>query len=168
MRGAAAADLYGGPALRQVHSLFARLASRAAPFGVEPQTAGVVQATLMKAAPRYAAITGSVSADDIGGVSGAAPVRLFALLGIGWVSLIGTVLYRWIRAPYFGPTDPGPDPIPYDVLICLRIFEGVMCALAALLIWSCVVKPWWRDGLPGADGVFCLAWLTLWFQDNSM
>jgi hypothetical protein len=43
-----------------------------------------------------------------------------------------------------------------------------MCALAALLIWSCVVKPWWRDGLPGADGVFCLAWLTLWFQDNSM
>jgi hypothetical protein len=36
---------------------------------------------------------------------------------------------------------------------------------AALLCWSRIIKPWWTEGEPSADGILCMAWLTLWFQD---
>jgi hypothetical protein len=122
----------------------------------------------MKAAFGSDALPAAASADDVGGAAGAAPVRVFALLGSAWLVLIAWVLIRWFNAPYFGPTDPGPDPVPNDVLVCIRVFETLMSALGLFLLWEFIIKPWWKDGEPSADGILCAAWLTLWFQDLFM
>jgi hypothetical protein len=103
-------------------------------------------------------------AGDVAGVE-SAPVKLFAVLGSFWVVLIGFVLYRWVSAPYFGPTEPGPDSAPSYVLWCIRLMEGWLSLVSLWLVWECIVKPLRMRGEMSTDGLLCITWLTLWFHD---
>jgi hypothetical protein len=106
------------------------------------------------------------SAQDIASPAAESPVVVCAVLGAAWVLLLGYVLVRWLTADYFGPTLPGPDPVPSSTLWFIRILESSMAAVTLWLIWECIVKPIRETGEIGADGLLVMTWFTLWFHDN--
>lgn len=107
----------------------------------------------------------AASSRDIALPAAEAPVRVCAVLGLGWVLLIGYVMVRWITADYFGPTDPGPDLPPASTIWFIRIIQTVMTAGTLFLIWECIIKPIRQTGEIGTDGLLVLTWFTLWFHD---
>jgi hypothetical protein len=120
----------------------------------------------MKSAVASSLPRSSASARDIAPTSAAAPLKLFATLGAGWVLLIGYVFARWLSSDYFGPTPPGPDPLPSSSFWFIRILEGGMTLTTLWLIWECIVKPLRRDGAIDTDGLLVITWFTLWFHDT--
>jgi hypothetical protein len=115
--------------------------------------------------PRASLASGH-SALDVGATSQGAPVKVFAVLGLGWVLLIVYVFSRWLTSSYLGPTDPGPDQPPDYVLYSIRSFEVLMSLLSLWLVVECVIKPVLRTGEMSTDGMLVITWFSLWFHDT--
>jgi len=50
-------------------------------------------------------VSRSRAASDISGTDGAAVVRAWAFVGAGFITFMLYVVYHWVTAPYFGPTE---------------------------------------------------------------
>jgi hypothetical protein len=124
-----------------------------------------VRTVIASTAPRTRA---APSARDIAVLGADAPVKACALLGLAWVALIAYVFIGWVTSSYFGPTPTGSDIPPVSTLRFIRGMEIVMTASTAWLIWECILKPIWRDGEIGTDGLLVITWFTLWFHDTML
>ncbi len=95
-------------------------------------------------------------------------VKLWAGVGVFFLSFELYVWLKWISGPNFKPTDPGPDPIPrldYDILIAV---QAICVAAAALCVWYWIVKPWIREGRCTTDGMIAICMTFIVFYDPSM
>jgi hypothetical protein len=93
------------------------------------------------------------------------PVKAWAVVGAGILLFIAWVLLRWVTGPYFENVPSGPSDPPTWMKANL-VFWQVVSPLAAIgLIARFVVRPWLRDRRLGTDGIFVVAFCTLWFQD---
>jgi hypothetical protein len=93
------------------------------------------------------------------------PVKIWATLGGLILAFIVWVLFRWITGPYFQRVQPGPDPLPGWMKANL-IFWQIASPLAAIaLLVHFVARPLLRRRPLSTDGLFIIAFATLWFQD---
>ena len=93
------------------------------------------------------------------------PVKLFAAAGALVIGFWLFVLTRWVTGPRFERVSSGPDSPPQWMKVVLNTWQvaGIM-ALAFCLYWF-VLRPWRRDGRLSTDGLFCLSFAILSFQD---
>lgn len=98
-------------------------------------------------------------------VASTPPIKLFAIAGGLLLAFIIYVFARWIAGPYFKRVPAGPTRAPGWMLFALHAFEFGGLALAAFVVYRCVIAPWRRDGRPSTDGLLVIGYATVWFQD---
>lgn len=94
------------------------------------------------------------------------PVHAWALVGAAVWALELYVFAAWILSGDAVPTPTGPTPVPTYMKVAVHIAQwGGLCATVAFL-WFFLVRPWRREGRIGVDGLFCLVFLTILWQDT--
>ena len=93
------------------------------------------------------------------------PVKMWAAIGVAFFLVEGWALWGWITGPNFKSTPTGVTPVPLYMTIAIRGWE--ICAFPAffLFLWHFLIKPWKREGKIQSDGLFCLVFATIWWQD---
>lgn len=92
------------------------------------------------------------------------PVVGWATLGAGFVLLFAYLVVMWFASGDAKPTPAGD--VPTYTHIAARTWEALQVVLVPLFIYRVVVRPWRRDRNLTTDGVMCLAFFTLWWQDT--
>src|SRR5688572_10441234 len=95
----------------------------------------------------------------------AAPIRVWAAIGAGFLALTAYIYISWIAG---GPqeTPDGATPIPSWMTAVARIFEVSSTVGIIACLYLFVVKPWRQTRRLSTDGMFCLAMLSLSWQDT--
>jgi hypothetical protein len=72
----------------------------------------------------------------------------------------------WILSDDFKRTPVGPTPVPGWMKFLLNVWQygGLVGALA--IIYFVVYRPWRRDGRLSVDGLMCLGFLTVFWQNS--
>lgn len=92
------------------------------------------------------------------------PVLGWAVVGLGFLALETYIFGAWILS---GPerTPNGPSPIPTWMKITTPTLEVLATLSAIVWIYYVVIRPWRRQGHLSLDGLFTLAFLTLFWLD---
>jgi hypothetical protein len=94
------------------------------------------------------------------------PVHIWALVGVGVWCLQLYVWGAWIVSGDAVRTPTGSTPMPGYMKTGVFVAQwGGLVATAAFL-WFFLVRPWRRAGRIGLDGLFCLVFLTICWQDT--
>ena len=93
------------------------------------------------------------------------PVKLWAWLGAAYAAMIIYSMSGWIISGNATPTPKGSDPVPMYMKIFINSWEVVGIPLFILFLWKVMIRPWRREGRIQSDGLFCIAFFTLWWQD---
>lgn len=109
------------------------------------------------------------SAVDISGKDPTMLVKTWACIGSVFVVFIAWVIYRWVTAPYFGPTvlPPGVE-VPLHFKIGVHTVEIGMGLVWLYLIWTQIVRPIRDTGQPNTAGLLGIAFFIAIFWDPSM
>jgi hypothetical protein len=96
------------------------------------------------------------------------PVKLWA--GVGALILVveAVALVGWVTSGDAQPTDPGTTPVPGYMKAAIYTAEGLGLVLFAVFLYFFLVRPWKRTGRLTTDGLFCLVFATLFWQDPLM
>ncbi len=94
------------------------------------------------------------------------PVKIWATLGAIFVLLQIYLYTRWIFSDEFERTPVGPDEVPGWMKALLNIWQYGGLALALAIIYWVVYRPWRRDGRMSAEGLVCLGFLTVFWQNS--
>src|SRR5581483_6406011 len=94
------------------------------------------------------------------------PVVAWAFVGVAvWVLQIA-VLAGWILSGDATPTPTGVDAVPgymkTAAVVCQ--YGGLVCC--AVFLWFFLVRPWRRERRITLDGLFCLVFATIFWQDT--
>lgn len=93
-----------------------------------------------------------------------APIVLWAALGALCIVMQCYVFGAWIASSDFRPTDPGPDPVPPEVLNTIHNFERFSITLGLLaLVWFA----WgiWRNRRIDVWRLLMIGWLSSYWLD---
>lgn len=93
------------------------------------------------------------------------PAVYWAALGSAFLCLAAYVWGSWILSPDFRPSPAGPDPLPHNVWMSLRIVETIAALTIASMIVLFVVRPLIKDRAIGMDGLLMLNFLLMWWTD---
>ncbi|MGH8994239.1 MAG: spirocyclase AveC family protein [Acidimicrobiia bacterium] len=93
-------------------------------------------------------------------------VKFWALVGLVAIGFIVSGWLRWALSADFTPVPRGPDRLPTDDLLALRLLEAASGVLMAVLVWRCVVRPIRREGRLSFDGKLLLAGMLGYFVDQ--
>jgi hypothetical protein len=97
-----------------------------------------------------------------------APVRVWAAVGVAFLALQGWIYGSWLLSGDAVSRGTGPTPVPGWMQAAIRIFEvGSIVGIVAFL-WLFLIRPWRRAGHITLDGMFTLAFLTMFWQDPLM
>ncbi len=85
-------------------------------------------------------------------------VSLWALLGVFWILFVGQAWTRWaLSDDQFAPAPIfGPDTFSDSSLAVLRIIELVSLVIAAVTIWTFLIRPLWRQRQLTLDGMIVI------------
>lgn len=95
----------------------------------------------------------------------AAPVKLWAFIGVVVLCIMAYSLFQWFTSDHFHPSPVGTDPLPGYLIYVIRGLEVINVIGGALLVWFCIIKPWRQNGELSWDGMLCITAFTLFFQD---
>jgi hypothetical protein len=93
-------------------------------------------------------------------------VKGWAAAGIFFVALQIYVYGSWITSDHFERTPAGPTPLPGWMKVLLQFWQWGGLAFALGLIYWYVVRPLRRNRKMSSDGLLCLAFLTLFWQNS--
>ena len=97
-----------------------------------------------------------------------APIGVWAGLGVGFLILQAWIYGSWLAGGDVAAAPAGPTPVPGWMQAAIRTFEiGSVVAVIAFG-WFLLVRPWRRAGHVTLDGLFTLAFLTMFWQDPLM
>jgi len=97
-----------------------------------------------------------------------APVAVWAAVGAGFLVLQAWIYGSWLASGDLAAVGDGPTPVPGWMAATIRLFEvGSLVGFAAF-VWFFLVRPWRRSGHLTLDGLFTLAFLTMFWQDPLM
>ena len=114
-------------------------------------------------------VSRSRAASDISGTDGATVVRAWALVGAGFITFMLYVVYRWVTAPYFGPTELAAGvEVPLHFKIGVRTVEIGMSLVWSYFIYTQLWKPIRQTGQPNTAGLLGIAFFFAIFWDPSM
>lgn len=97
-----------------------------------------------------------------------APVAVWATLGVAFLGLQAWIYGSWLAGGEIAAAPAGPTPVPGWMQAAIRTFE--VGSVVAILVfgWFLLVRPWRRAGHITLDGLFTLAFLTMFWQDPLM
>lgn len=94
------------------------------------------------------------------------PVQIWAVAGALFVALQIYLYTAWILSDDFQRTPVGPTPIPGWMKFLLNVWQYGGLAAALAIIYFVVYRPWRRDGRLSVDGLICLSFLTVFWQNS--
>lgn len=97
-----------------------------------------------------------------------APVVVWATIGVGFLALQAWIYGSWLASGDLASVADGPTPVPGWMSTAIRIFELGSLVGGAAFLWFLVVRPWRRAGHITLDGLFTVAFLTIFWQDPLM
>jgi hypothetical protein len=110
---------------------------------------------------------GLVSAASVGGrARRLKPVQAWAVVGAAVWALQLTVWAAWIVSGDAVATPTGPTPVPTYMEVAVVVAQWGGLLATAVFLWFFLVRPWRREGRIGLDGLFCLVFLTICWQDT--
>lgn len=108
-----------------------------------------------------------------------APVKIWAGVGVFFVSMTLYAVVKWVTGPNFARVTTGPDQPPGWMKAVLTGSQIVIpIAAVAVILWF-LVRPWRRNGVVSFDGLLCIgvlaasvwdpasAYFRTWFAYNS-
>jgi hypothetical protein len=107
----------------------------------------------------------AVAADDAAHATRRAPVVWWAALGVIVLAFQLYLMAKWVTGPYFKPVPSGPSVPPTWMRVALVTGEVVSPLIALLVIYRTLVRPWMKKRVVATDGLFCLAFLAIVWQD---
>ena len=101
-------------------------------------------------------------------VQAARPAAVWVTVGVGFLALQAWIYGSWLASGDLAAVGNGPTPVPAWMSVTIRAFE--VGSLAGILAfgWFFLVRPWRQAGHITLDGMFTLAFLTMFWQDPLM
>lgn len=93
-------------------------------------------------------------------------IKAWAALGVLFLVVEGMALTRWITSGDAKRTPTGSDPVPGYMKVAIHGAEVVSVAAFALFLALVLLRPWRREGHITLDGLFCLVFVTVFWQDT--
>jgi hypothetical protein len=93
------------------------------------------------------------------------PVKVWAVIGGFFLALQAYIYAAWIFSDQFTRTPKGPDPIPTYMKIFDHTWEALGIPAVLIFLYYFLVRPWRREGRLTLDGMFCFAFLSIYWQD---
>lgn len=96
---------------------------------------------------------------DISGQDNGMVVKTWAIIGCVFLAFLSYVIYKWVTAPYFGPT-PVPEgvEVPLRMKIAIRALEIGFPLAWLYFIYTQIIKPIRQTGQPNTLGLIGVAW----------
>lgn len=93
------------------------------------------------------------------------PVKAWAVVGVLFLLIEGWALTRWFTSGDATPTPTGADTVPGYMKVAVHGAEVVSVVAFAVFVWLVLIRPWYREGSVTLDGLFCLVFFTVFWQD---
>jgi hypothetical protein len=93
------------------------------------------------------------------------PIKLFAALGVFFLALTIYIFAAWFLSGDAHAIPGGPTPFPTWWRVSIRVYEGLSSIAALTLLYLLLVKPWLRRGELTLDGLLCVVFIMLFWQD---
>lgn len=93
------------------------------------------------------------------------PVLGWAALGAAVLLLDLYVFGSWVVFDHPTATPAGADPVPTYMVVAARIADVVSVPALVAFVWFFLVRPWRRAGHLTLDGMFVIAYLTMYWLD---
>jgi len=93
------------------------------------------------------------------------PVVGWAVVGSGFLALEIWIISHWILAGDAKRTPVGPSGVSGSTEVLARCVEVIGLLGAAVIIYSCLYRPWKRDRQISLDGWLIMVFVLLWWQD---
>ena len=109
----------------------------------------------------------------------ALPVKVWAGVGAVVLAIELYLVIKWVSGPYFTRVSSGPSVPPTWMKVAIITAQVLTPALVLVFLYAFVVRPWRRERRVIADGLLCLALVTVsvldplsdylqnWFTYNS-
>ena len=91
--------------------------------------------------------------------------RLWVAIGIFFLSIEAWTIYQWVTSPYFKPASVGPDPIPADALLHVRMIEAFSATGFLICVWFFLLSPLIKKQPLTAFGRIFIAMVTAYWMD---
>jgi hypothetical protein len=92
-------------------------------------------------------------------------VQVWGAIGAVALAFILYVWGRWIAGPYFEEVPAGPSEQPGWMDTLQLIWQPLFCLVALGFLYKFLIVPWRRTGRMTTDGMLCIAFALLFFQD---
>jgi hypothetical protein len=93
------------------------------------------------------------------------PVKAWATFGAICVGVIAFVWIKWLTGPYLQTVHTGVTPVPGFMKTAIITGEVLIVPAALWCFWHFLIRPWRTERRLSLDGLLCIAFLLVWFQD---
>jgi hypothetical protein len=93
------------------------------------------------------------------------PIKLWAAVGLGFFALTAYIFAAWVISGDATPTPRGPTPVSDAYMTLIHGWEVLNVIVLALILWLVLIRPWKRTGRITLDGMFCVVFALLIWQD---
>lgn len=94
------------------------------------------------------------------------PVKAWAALGCLFLAIEAWAIGNWIASDRATPTPTGPTPVPHWMKVVGHTWEVVGFFCFAATLWVFLIKPWRKERGITSDGMLCIVFLSLYWQDT--
>jgi hypothetical protein len=94
------------------------------------------------------------------------PVVAWATLGLVFLTIEIVALTGWFTSGDFKRTPPGPTPVPSYIEVGSHVMEAIGVVALPIFLYYFLIRPWRRERHITTDGLFCLAFFTVFWQDS--
>jgi hypothetical protein len=112
--------------------------------------------------------TSAVQTAPIGAPRKARPVVGWAVVGGAFLTIEVIALVGWVASGDFKRIPKGPTPVPGWMNLIIRSWEILGVFALAAFLYFVLIRPWKRAGRITTDGLLCLVFLTLFWQDSGL
>ena len=95
----------------------------------------------------------------------ARPVLWWAALGAAFFAMQVGVWIRWATSERFTTTTVGRSEVPEWMRYCILFFQVSTSIALVYVVWRWIVRPIRREGRFSIEGMLCLSFLLMWWQD---
>jgi hypothetical protein len=93
------------------------------------------------------------------------PVKVWALVGLAFLLFEAYLMIAWVASGDAKPSPRGPTPISATYQTVIYVWEIANVIACVLFLYHFLVKPWRREHRVTLDGLLCVAFLLLFWQD---
>lgn len=94
------------------------------------------------------------------------PIVVWAVLGVIFLIIEVAAFIGWIGSGQATPTPTGPTPVPTYMKWFIHGWEIAGLLILPVFLYFFMIRPWRRERHITSDGLFCLVFATIYWQDT--